>query len=744
MAELADYKPVSAANNDPPPAGAPEGQDRDDVNNIQREQMGVMRRDWEGTATDGGEWRNVSKGKTVTFVSATSFIVSAFDGTPFFPVGRKLKVTHTAGNPVYCFVTSVVFNDPDTTVVVEDFDDAAPDDAIRAGIDKVEFHAGFGGTAGHGLARGAYEGVGGQFVIPLVNTGTGINAAITLAATEGKIVLLKGVEYDIDTTVLIASGSSLLGAGSGQTILKAKTNLDAPVVDLADKNEVTLRGFEIDGNAANQSGGADTHGLEAAGGNLGVSLIDLEVHDTYRKGIHFGQAAASDNVYFFGVVVKTCGEECILIEDAGTQKRVILSGITATDPGTGGVALATADAIKVMGTAALTGIDVELNVAAGRTGAGIRFDQTDVGGTPSKGALHATLTGFSIVGTGAAVAGLFLGGTRCRVGDGIVELTGGTAQPLVVDGRGGGAEQATDNGISNVIFDGGQNNLIAVDAVRTQLHGCVFRDQSANGLDVAGNGTLVSNCEVDGSGGDGISLASPSNCDIQGGTIKNIADDGILVSGADDSHIQGVSLRDIGGDGIQVLTGSNRSVIKDNLLDTITGVGIKVDAGAVDTRTAHNAFVAVSGADYTDAGTTSLNTPIVDSTFFQKTGGDQAMPNSLTDVTGLTLLSFPGGGGNGSRKFLIQANLDGEGNGASDFVCTLHMGATGDKTDAVIRRMENDTNNKRTFDMVHEVTPASGDKFGFATNAGNSGNTIYGAGVAGRLSSVYCTKVADG
>lgn len=734
MAELADYKPLSGDNIDPPPAGAPEGQDRDDVNDIQREQMGAMRRDWEGTAADGGEWRNVSKGKTIIFINATSFKVSAFDATPFFPVGRKLKVTHTAGNPVYCFVTSVTFSSPDTTVVVEDFDDGSPDDAIRTGINKVEFHAGFGGTAGHGLGRGAYEGFGAQFVLPLVNTGTGINAAITLAATEGKIVLLKGVEYDVDTTVLTAAGSSLFGAGSGKTILKAKTNLNAPVLNLTGTDEVTLRAFEIDGNAANQSGGADTHGIEADGGNLGISLFDIEVHDTYRKGIHFGQSAASDNVRFSGVVVKTCGEECILIEDAGTQKRVFLNGFTATDPGTGGVALATADAIKIMGTAALTGIDVELNVAAGRTGAGIRFDQTDVGGAPSKGALHATLTSFSIVGTGAAVDGLFLGGTRCRVGDGIVELTGATAQPLVVDGRGGGAEQATDNGISNVIFDGGQNNSIAVDAVRTQLNGCVFRDQSANGLDVAGNGTLISDCEVDGSGGDGISLASPSNCAIQGGTIKDIADDGILVSGADDTHIMGVSMRDIGGDGVDVLAGSDRTHIKGCSFDTITGDDIK-DAG--------------TGTIYNN------NSPAGEESYVEKTDGDIAMSSSELDAAGLTALSFPGLGGNGTRKFRISATMQislAVGSTARNLKLRLYMGANGTKADTLKMLRQFAVGGHQspsgvaeaevTFDV--EVTPASGDKYGFSTQESSGAAGILFAGsTAGKFSQTRVTKVKD-
>ena len=53
MTEIADLKAVSDDNTGAPPLGSPERHNRDDVNNVSRELMGKVRRDWEGLDTAG-------------------------------------------------------------------------------------------------------------------------------------------------------------------------------------------------------------------------------------------------------------------------------------------------------------------------------------------------------------------------------------------------------------------------------------------------------------------------------------------------------------------------------------------------------------------------------------------------------------------------------------------------------------------------------------------------------------------
>jgi hypothetical protein len=141
-----------------PPQGAPEGMQRTAVNNTMREMMGAIRGDWDGSAPSGGsQWRDVSGGNLVSRVSASQLTIGVLDLTSSFPIGRKVKLTYPTGNSGYAFVSAVSFGGGDTTITVADFDDASPDDEVRAGITNCLMASGFGDIADHGIGQAAYE-----------------------------------------------------------------------------------------------------------------------------------------------------------------------------------------------------------------------------------------------------------------------------------------------------------------------------------------------------------------------------------------------------------------------------------------------------------------------------------------------------------------------------------------------------------------------------------------------------------
>jgi len=258
VTEIADLKASSAANNTASPDGAPGRHDRDQVNDIARELMGKMRREWQGTAVDGGPWRNAAKGFAVSFVNATEVLITGTDATLLFPPNRKVKISHAAGNPVYCFVKTATLNAGNTEIVVEDFDDASPDDAVRAGANKIEFYASFGGSALRELGRAAFEDGHTGFEVPYEFTGAAINAAFARSGAGDKTVLLRAGTYTIETPIVMGSGASLVGLGPNRSQLRAATApaLDGDMIQInALAVDVSLKGFRLRGESASQSAG---------------------------------------------------------------------------------------------------------------------------------------------------------------------------------------------------------------------------------------------------------------------------------------------------------------------------------------------------------------------------------------------------------------------------------------------------------------------------------------------------------
>lgn len=113
MSDISTWDTTAANNNSTPPDGAPENSTKfSDVNNIIREVMAAVRRQWEDK-----EWFDY--GETPTFVSTTSFTLVG-DQTADFLVGRRLRATQGVDPTVYGTVLTSVFTSLTTVTMTMD------------------------------------------------------------------------------------------------------------------------------------------------------------------------------------------------------------------------------------------------------------------------------------------------------------------------------------------------------------------------------------------------------------------------------------------------------------------------------------------------------------------------------------------------------------------------------------------------------------------------------------------------
>lgn len=110
MADIKDFSTTAANNNSTPPDGAPEGMAPSTVNNVIRELMAAIRRQWEQA-----EWFDF--GDTITYASGTSFTV-ATDLTARYQVGCRVRATGSTTGTIYGVITASAFTTV-TTVTVE-------------------------------------------------------------------------------------------------------------------------------------------------------------------------------------------------------------------------------------------------------------------------------------------------------------------------------------------------------------------------------------------------------------------------------------------------------------------------------------------------------------------------------------------------------------------------------------------------------------------------------------------------
>lgn len=120
--EMENWSPNPDENIDTPPAGAPEGMERPDVNNVAREMMASTRQQWEGPAWFDRTQGPINQGYDITRVSNEAFSVAhqstPTDASAKFPIGSRMRIGDSVPNYVYGYVDTVIFATPDTIVTL--------------------------------------------------------------------------------------------------------------------------------------------------------------------------------------------------------------------------------------------------------------------------------------------------------------------------------------------------------------------------------------------------------------------------------------------------------------------------------------------------------------------------------------------------------------------------------------------------------------------------------------------------
>lgn len=634
MSEFEDWEPLAGGNNDASPDGWPEGMTRSGVNNSARENMAAIRRDWEGSAVGGGEWRNPIKGETLARISATQIRVVGVDATAFFPVGRKLKITHATGNPVYCFVTVSTFG-TDTDITVSDFDDAAPDDEIRIDANGIHFYSGFGG--GHGIRSGAFEDAGGSlFEVPQAFTSAGIQDAVDLAQVNGKIVLLATGTYVISSKIVITGSVQIWGRSWSKSFLQAQNTFNQDVIEISGgaASNVILRDFTINGNKANQAAGS---GLKCTSDDMYGLLIDgVYFLNCYQRAIHLAPTSGSMRyVTIRDCILDTPGDSGIEVADPdGLSEYVNIDGCQIVNPGQGGAGVLSACGVRIDGKATIVNTTVRMDQTSGaHTGAGILLEQADSGASPSTGGNSCLVSNCRVTGSSAVARGIVIGGSANVVSGCSVALPS-TGFPIVIAGLGAGVERASGNTVSDCRLVGGAKSYVATNSDKNVIQGCL-------------------------------------------------------------------------------ITGANT-------------VGIEVQSGATLTHITSNKFQS-NTADVTDASANAVvdgNYPEVWSKMVQKTSGDVTATSTLTDVSGLTAITFPGLGANGVRKFKVTFQCLGSAT-SSPTSLTLYMGPNGTIADTALDSTSISPSVGKLVIGPIEVVPAAGDKIGVGIFCADSAGSIY-------------------
>lgn len=645
MSDYEDYSTTAASNNDASKGGWPENMDRSDVNNRARENLAATRTFW-----DDPNWKNVVKDYTVTQASSTQITVAAVDATALFPVRTKVRIRSSSSATTYAFVTAVSYSSPDTTITVGDFDSGFGG-SVPADCNGVDAFFLIGSDQGIGSL--AFEDGSVAFEVPTTQDRDGIQAAVTAAESNGKIVLLESGTYtfeNTDTPVAISGPVRIWGRGksgsSPGTIVECGSTYDDVIFQIGNSaNDVEIAHMYIDGNASTQTGGTSL--IEVGTRPSRMHFHDLNLIEAYGHAIDFVQSTPITDritVIMEQLYILSTGDHAIAIEaNTGAEDLgIVIRDVVVQNPGSVGSATANAAALYSEATCRVDNMDIELGSFA--TAHGIHLSQSG----SDTGAVESFLSGIRIQSSsGTSQYGIRIQSNRSvRLANSYVEVTGASAIPLSIDGVGGAPQDASEHAVVNSIFVDGVRNEITADALRNEIIGCTFRDQSAQNLLVDGQETTLSACVFENAGTNAVHFrAGSSDSLLANSRIRDCGADGVFIdTNADDVVLIGNFIDDTGGDGVDVSAASaDRTVIQGNRFRSVAGSDIS-DSG---TRTVyqHNSSTAASSyaslEDYHEVSSFSVPTPIA----------------TEAVITGLDALAFPASDADGTREYRVTASM---------------------------------------------------------------------------------------
>lgn len=383
-----------------------------------------------------------------------------------------------------------------------------------------------------------------------------INAAITTVSTlgGGQLSFPRGT-YMV-SGVTLKSGVELVMEQGAK--LKLLSNSNEHVVTIANgATRIAIRGGEIDGNKANNTGG---HGISSSSLSTisDLRIIDCYIHDCAVDGVRpggttngflargnilenngtyagGGAGLSAENVNHFtfaGNIARGNFSHGVGVNGVATYGSIV--GNECNDNGQANPVGPTADGITGYNAGNLY-VTISGNTCSGGNDNGIHWGgkHFTITGNTCKGMLRSGIVAISGFGGGAAVENVTISGnTILGAGDNGIRIE--LATNFAISGN-----TIADCGAHGITIDsGGANNT------QGSVTGNVCADNAASGIRVnlADNIDFAANT-LRNNGSFGYGLSGCSDCSIVGGTVSGSGSDGILLNNTSRVQVTGVHVR---------------------------------------------------------------------------------------------------------------------------------------------------------------------------------------------------------
>lgn len=368
-------------------------------------------------------------------------------------------------------------------------------------------------------------------------------SSIQASINSGQAVYFPSGTYKISSALLIPSDCDLYSYGATIVLASGSNSHMLRVVSTA--SNVTISGFYIDGNSANNTGG---YGItNGSGGGTNITINQCTVINASSLGMYFGNCTT--------LLVKDCivtGSGDDGIAAAGTDIRLIGNYISTS----------TGHGIDILGVGGGDSYHVELsgNYSTGNTLSGINCGHTNSYVTINGN--HCWANGTHGVGATGILKYATITANVCWGNSSVV----GNADNITAYNSSNTDITVTGNscygGNNNGIHIGGNNIVIMGNIVDSPLyHGIAAQPNTGSSRCATISGNTIRSA-----GYSGIWLKSTQDATISGNTISNSGNHGILLEACDFVSVSGNTVRSSFGRGIINSTATTHCSITGNTI----------------------------------------------------------------------------------------------------------------------------------------------------------------------------------
>jgi hypothetical protein len=390
-----------------------------------------------------------------------------------------------------------------------------------------------------------------------------INKAILDAnADGGGIVFFPSGTYMVGNTsgsicLDLLSNVYLMGSGAPSTKIKMLASQNSHVIQGTHVSNCQISDMEVDANGStgspSQVGVHAIHFYSSNGSHTdNIKIFRVKVSNSRKYGMGF-QAAAGSGGSFRKIWIDSCwikdsGGDGIDFKNESTSvananRDIFISNVAIDNFGTGSDHGSSAG-IDIRGSASLTNIQVFQSGTSIVAPSCIRFQIASNASGALEDARECSLSSFYCKADSNQARGLVLGGSRCSVSSGAIDVTGTSAMGINVDASAVAADiDGRQNTVSNVVINGNGTALNGItlsdDADRNVFSNCNIFSFSRGIFSSGGIHNIIQSCKIQNSGTHGIWLfgdgsgsgsSNPSKTVVKNNTILDSTNNGIVIT----------------------------------------------------------------------------------------------------------------------------------------------------------------------------------------------------------------------